>query len=245
MNQKPIIGLVAAHHKENDRPFKNYTQFVDNYSERIIKSGGLPIGLVFPEGKFNPDLLKICDGILLEGGPSIDSYQVNIVNYIMSSKLPTLAICLGMQTLIAYDWASKTYGPNYQSITGNFKREDEDNFLEKKSGHNNLNPFYLSQIDVSKHEINIDKESKLYKILKTDKCFVPSLHDYSVKNNVLDKSNYFKPAARSKDGTIEAIEAKDENHFLIGTQFHPELEDKYQILFDKLIIEAKKYKKLN
>ena len=42
-----------------------------------------------------------------------------------------------------------------------------------------------------------------------------------------------------------ALEAKDENHFLIGTQFHPELEDKYQILFDKLIIEAKKYKKLN
>ena len=59
MNQKPIIGLVAAHYQENDRPFKNYTQFVDNYSERIIKSGGLPIGLVFPEGKFNPDSLKI------------------------------------------------------------------------------------------------------------------------------------------------------------------------------------------
>ena len=74
MNQKPIIGLIAAHHQEDDKPFKNYTKFVDNYAQRIIKGGGIPIGLIFPDGKFSLDSLKICDGIILEGGPSIDSY---------------------------------------------------------------------------------------------------------------------------------------------------------------------------
>lgn len=243
MDKKPIIGLVVSHHRESDRPFQNYTKFIDNYSKRIIKSGGIPIGLIFPEEKFNLDSLNLCDGIIFEGGPSISSYQVNIVNYIMKNKIPTLAICLGMQTLVAYEWASKKYGDTYQNINDNFKPEDEKYFLENKQGHNNLDPFYLSQIEKSKHEIIIDRQSRLYNILKEEKINVPSIHNYAVQSNILNKSNHFKCVAYSKDGTIEAIETIDKTHFLIGTQFHPELEDKYQILFDNLIFEAKKNKK--
>ena len=93
---KPVIGLVSAHYKEYDRPFKNYTKFVDNYSKRIIQSGGIPIGLVYPDGKFNQESLQLCDGLVFEGGSNIDSYQLNIVNYLIENKIPTLAICLGM-----------------------------------------------------------------------------------------------------------------------------------------------------
>lgn len=240
---KPVIGLVSAHYKEYDRPFKNYTKFVDNYSKRIIQSGGIPIGLVYPDGKFNQESLQLCDGLVFEGGSNIDSYQLNIVNYLIENKIPTLAICLGMQTLVAYEWATQTYGQTIKNISDNFKSEDEKYFLDKKVGHNNLNPFYLSQISKSKHEITIDSKSRLYSLLKKEKLNVSSLHDYSVKNNILKISKYFKPVAYSPDETIEAIESLDKSHFLIGMQFHPELEDEYQILFDNLIKEAKKNKK--
>ena len=50
----------------------------------------------------------------------------------------------------------------------------------------------------------------------------------------------FKVTGKSKDGTIEAIEGLDTNHFIVGVQFHPELEKQNNILFKRLVKEARK-----
>ena len=51
--QKPIIGMISPRTTKEDKPFDNYTKFINTYPNRIIEAGGIPIGLIFPNGKFN------------------------------------------------------------------------------------------------------------------------------------------------------------------------------------------------
>ena len=72
------------------------------------------------------------------------------------------------------------------------------------------------------HNIKLNKESKLYKIINENNINVNSRHKYCAKNTKLSVS------ALSDDGLIEAIELS--NHkFFIGVQWHPES----TIKFDK------------
>ena len=68
-----------------------------------------------------------------------------------------------------------------------------------------------------KHIINIKENTNLYKI------FGPSLEVNTRHLYALDKvKSPFKISALSEDNVIEAIEYIDDNHFLLGVQFHPE-----------------------
>lgn len=240
--KKPIIGMISPRNTEEDRPFNNYTKFINTYPKRIIEAGGIPIGLVFPNGKFEKEQADLCDGFVLQGGPIIESSQINTIKYAIDKKKPILGICLGVQTMAGYNWVYSELGNNitYNEIENFFKPEYEDYFLEKRKGHNELDPFYLSQIEKSKHNIILDKESRLFEIYKTNIIKEPSLHGFVIKDNALDNSELFKITGKSEDGTIEVIEGIDPNHFMIGTQFHPEIEEENIKLFKRLVKEAKK-----
>ena len=89
-----------------------------------------------------------------------------------------------------------------------------------------------------KHLVNIDKNSRLFAILKEPKILVNSFHNYQVEN-----SGTYNIAATC-DNIIEAVEKK-ENTFNIGVQWHPEKNyDKdlnSQKLFTEFINSAKSY----
>lgn len=239
--EKPIIGMISPRAIKEDSPFDNYTKFINTYPKRIIEAGGIPIGLVFPNGKFEIDQMDLCDGYILQGGPIIESPQINTIKYAIDKQKPIVGICLGMQTMAGYNWVYNELGnTTYNEIENFFKPEYEDFFLEKREGHNYLDPFYLSQIEKSKHNINIDKDSRLYEIYKINTISEPSLHIFVAKNDTFDNSKLFKVVGKAEDGTIEAIEGLDPNHFMIGVQFHPELESQNLQLFKKLVKEAKK-----
>ena len=65
------------------------------------------------------------------------------------------------------------------------------------------------------HEIEIVKDSLLYRILGCEKTMVNSRHKSAVKNTNL------KISATSPDGIIEAVEDSN-NTFFLGLQWHPE-----------------------
>lgn len=65
------------------------------------------------------------------------------------------------------------------------------------------------------HEINIKKDTLLYKILKKEKILVNSRHNFAIKN-----TNY-QVSSISKDNIIESIEIPNHKFFL-GLQWHPE-----------------------
>ena len=114
-------------------------------------------------------------------------------------------------------------------IIGLYSINKDENDLEKINNHYILN---------NTHLIDIDKNSKLYKIFN-DKLYVNSRHLYKLK----ELKWPFKIVAKSQDNVIEAIEYIDKNHFIIGIQWHPEDMDNMQSLYNYFLKEVLKRKK--
>lgn len=128
-----------------------------------------------------------CDGLILPGGDDIYDIELKIVSYLYEKNFPILGICLGMQTMAV-------------SINGKMAT---------------LNTLEHKKEDKYVHEIKINKDSKLYEILKKDKIMVNSRHkDYIINTDLLI-------GAISDDNVIEEVEDKSKK-FFIGLQWHPE-----------------------
>ena len=239
--QKPIIGIIGPRTSNEARAFKNYTQIVDNYPKRIREVGGIPIGICFPYGQYYEDALALCDGFIFTGGPKVEAAQINAMGYAIKHNKPVLGICLGMQTMAAYEWASKklcSNGFDSNEVSASYKIEDEIYYMDEKGGHNDLDPFYNEQIEKSKHEVILTEDSHLYSIYQRTQINEPSIHNWVLKGDVFNGSEIFKVTGRALDGTIEAIESKNSSLWIVGTQFHPELENENKVLFDTFIKEV-------
>lgn len=161
----------------------------------IIKHHGIPIPIILDNCDTALKIIDKCDGIILQGGDNYTDKHLRLLNHLYDLNIPTFGICLGMQMM---------------GILFNGK-------LGKIEGHKvKLN--YA-------HEVNIDKESLLYKIIKQDKIMVNSRHnDYLIKTDL-------EVAATSN--VIEAIESKNKTFFL-GVQWHPETMIEYDIVANNL-----------
>ena len=150
----------------------------------------------------------MCDGVIFPGGFKLTKYDRFALDYLNEKDIPVLGICLGMQILSSY-------------------KEDLCFTDVEKSDiiHNQETPTGVS------HEVTIDKNSKLYSILKKEKIMVNSFHKKKATPN-----KYYKTVAYAPDDVIEAIELQDKT-FSIGVQWHPELMAEY----DKNNQELMKY----
>lgn len=133
------------------------------------------------------NIVSICDGIILPGGNVENEEVIRLVKYLYDINKPTFGICLGMQDI------AKAFVGSVEKLDTEF--------------HNNINNYV--------HNINIKKDTLLYKILGTNHILVNSRHSYYVKDTNLNISAY------SDDYIIEAIEDKNKKFFL-GVQWHPE-----------------------
>lgn len=88
------------------------------------------------------------------------------------------------------------------------------------------------------HPIKIDKDSTLYKIFPNN-IKVNTRHHFALK----EVQKPFKVSAISEDNIIEALEYIDNDHFVIGVQFHPEDLDNTENLYNYFIKEILKRKK--
>lgn len=88
------------------------------------------------------------------------------------------------------------------------------------------------------HNINIEKNSFLNRALG-DKIEVNSRHSFALK----EVKEPFKVTALSDDNIIEAIEYIDDNHFVLGVQFHPEDMTNTENLYNCFLKEIIKRKK--
>ena len=232
--KKPIIGIIAPRVSESNRPFHCFTKVIDNYARRIINAGGVPIGISFPDG-FDTITLDICDGLIFQGASIIDETYIKSVDYALKKEIPVLAICAGVQALAGYEYLKQ----NDLSLN---TLCDEKNYLTAIKGHRLLEAIYLNQIDKVKHAVYLKPDSKLFDTFKRETIDEPSIHNYAILDSLFpnDEGKYFKVTGRAEDGTIEVLESKNPNLWIIGVQFHPEIEDNNQVLFDRLIDEAKR-----
>ncbi len=88
------------------------------------------------------------------------------------------------------------------------------------------------------HRIKTEQNSILNKTLGNNPI-VNSRHNYAVKS----VQKPFKVTATTEDGIIEGIEYVDDNHLIIGTQFHPEDLKNTENLYNYFIKECLKRRK--
>ncbi len=240
IKNKIVVGIIPVYNLKNEEndPYLDRAYFVRMYEEMIVNSGGIPIGLL----DSNMDMYKdICDAYVWPGGYYVRREYYSILDDAIKNHKPVLGICLGMQALSIYI-----------NVLEDMKNNKDKTLEEVYQLNKESNP-YLKRIDDSiinnhlhevtkdeksinnaKHDINIKENSFMYDIYKTNKLSVVSLHSSTVNrltDNVL-------VSALSDDNIIEAIEYHDNNSYILGVQFHPEVIKDHKI-FDWLVDMAK------
>lgn len=200
---KPIIGIVGT----VDYSTNNNTICIfEDYSKAIIKYGGIPIGILPPqlinysstpseiikltsnEKEILINQINLCNGIIVPDCSKRFEYHNFVCDYCSKKQIPLLGIGLGMQVMSSYN-------------------NDNQNIKIENNFHNGKR--------IYKHLVEIDKNSKLFNILKEKQILVNSFHDYKIKN-----SGSYKISAICGN-VIEAIKKK-QDPFNIGVQWHPE-----------------------
>lgn len=222
----PLVGITCFCNlgKKNTDEVPYYRVSRD-YVESIEKCGGIPfIVPLFSKRDSCEKALDIIDGLVVTGGRgdsiigdrseiegkprSLRRYDEKryifdrcFIERALGRNMPLLGICRGMQMLC--------------EITGgkiNPKFLDEDEIdtggilhRQKREGC------------VPTHMINLEKSSKLQRILGVPEIKVNNFHHQSCAETGRD----FKASAWAKNGIIEAIESPV-YRFALGLQFHPE-----------------------
>lgn len=232
---KPIIGIIG---RTNKMEYNRYKIIVnDNHRRAVIACGGIPISILPTQNveyekkdnlKINNPLneeeendlirvIKMCDGIILQGGYYSFYYDEFIAKYCLENDIPILGTCLGAQVLASVDC--------------NTSRKKNTSLIESKINHNEYNKDYA-------HDININSNSLLYNIIGKDRIKVNSRHKYCIIN-----VNKAQISAKCEDSIIEAIEFPN-NKFALGVQWHPESlfekDDNMLKIFKTFIDSAKK-----
>lgn len=209
--RKPIIGIVSKPKPKNKLWNKMY--IADEIRYLIIKNGGLAISLLPTEEtmEFNKDdtndkkiltkkekddildLVKVCDGIILQGGISSSSYEVEYAKKAIELDKPIIGICAGFNNLL-------------RAIGGEV-------IIDETNSHNHLDESY-------RHPISIVRNTKLYNIIKKDKIEVNSIHSMIAKKEAV--CPIAKVSSYSEDGLVESFEL-EHKRFVIGIKWHPEL----------------------
>ncbi len=179
-----IIGIVAKHNPKNTGCEKIY--ITDATKQAIFDNGAIAIGILPTEdivnykgndNKWNDNLnevekenlisqIKLCDGVILQGGIEMDNYEFIIAKYCYENNIPILGICAG-QNAIAKALGGSTYKiPNPEE--------------------HNISRDYV-------HSIKIQENSKFYSIIGSKEIMVNSLHTNTIdKCPYLDKVGFCK-----------------------------------------------------
>ncbi len=235
---KPLIGITPLWDEEQ----KSFWM-LPGYLEGILRSGGIPV--IVPmnaERNVIAQVAEAMDGFLFTGGsdicPSMYAEEVApLCGEVLESRdeaeaalffeavqkrfKPALGICRGLQL--------------FNVLLGGTLYQD----LSQRSG--TLNHKQQPPYDKPVHGVLIDKEERLYQILKAEEMQVNSRHHQGVKN----LADGLKGLAWAEDGVVEAIGMKGRDD-VIAVQWHPELlpeEEASQRLFAFLIEVAGRTKK--
>ena len=221
MLTKPLIGISSRLLSRPDLSSPIIGHHLP-YAHAIIQAGGIPIGLPLLDGEDElKPIMDALNGILFTGGEDIDPVhygeephpklgdisperdraEIALMKLAFTQRLPTLAICRGIQVMnVALG------GSLYQDLESQLPSSIEHRYPD-------------DAIDGprAQHNIRIEKNCLLAELLQSESLLVNSSHHQAVHR----LSQELRAVATAPDGVIEAAEGKDRQFFL-GVQCHPE-----------------------
>ncbi len=173
--------------------------------------------------------LKDCDGILLTPGFGERAVEgmIKSAEYAMENKIPFLGICFGAQ-LFFIAFCRKYLGLNGANSTE----------IDSKTPYPVVD-LLESQKEISEkggtmrlgaQRIIVEKDTKLYNAYKQKEIFERFRHRYHIQERFITeeaKNKGLLVSSRDKSGKIiNSIELNRKDHWMVGTQFHPEFKSR-------------------
>lgn len=197
---KVVIGIVAKHRKSD--AIRTNSLIGDEYKQAIFDNGAIAIGILSPneeilytddswkndEKKLNKnniiEQLKICDGIILQGGSESEAFEPFIAKYCYDNNIPCLGICAGQNNIV------RGLGGTTFEISNPEK-------------HAKPNDTYVHNIKIT------DFNSKFYQIVKKEEIPVNSRHKKAIESNPL-----LNVVAVCEDNYKEVVESNDKDFYI-------------------------------
>ena len=245
-SSRPLIGIVPDYKEgcANGYSTRNYYALRANYVEMINKAGGAAVVLTYDYDLID-SYLESLDGLMIVGGyfdihpsrygedkihPTVklnetrETFEYQLGKRAIKSEIPFFGICNGMQLINVLHG-----GKVIQHIP------DEKKFLDHEQSHSEGFGDYAKGF----HEVDIERNSKLFSITKHEKITTNSSHHQAAKT----AGEGLKICARAVDGIIEAVE-KTNHPFCLGVQWHPEFEacEADRKIFEAFVLAAANYK---
>jgi putative glutamine amidotransferase len=232
----PLIGITAG----NDPKVPEHYILRWDYVHGITAAGGLPVILAPLKEGDQTFVLDRLDGVILTGGPDInpelygaapdaltftctperDQFELSLAKEAFSRDMPILGICRGMQMMNL-------------ALGGDLIQD-----IRQETGSTIAHNDPKRPRNVLAHEVNIELDSMLYKIIGQSQIAVNSFHHQAVGK----QGQRTKITARSTDNVVEGIEILG-LQFALGIQWHPESlweqSPQFFALFDAIVQKAK------
>ncbi|MBT8211582.1 MAG: gamma-glutamyl-gamma-aminobutyrate hydrolase family protein [Acidimicrobiia bacterium] len=210
------------------------------YSDSVLRAGGVPVLLPpMPEPRIE-GLVSRLDGLVLSGGGDMDparygsqadetcygidfdrdAFELALARVAHQTKLPTLAICRGLQVMNVA--LGGTLFVDLPTEVGSMEHSVVGSGVWERHQH-----------------VKVEDESRVALAMQESDVMVNSIHHQAVK----DLGDGLRPVAWADDGVVEALQHEDEDWDLLAVQWHPEyLGDRDDIhshrLFDALVAAA-------
>ena len=218
---QPIIGVSSGRRMVTSSAGETRAHVLyTTYTSMIRQADGLPVVLTPGPATEVEALLDRLDGLLLPGGGDIDpvcyggaqheavygveplrdEFELALVLGAAQRKLPTLAICRGMQI------ANVALGG---SLIEDIKSTDPDTVEHRRPGHRATEP---------QHTVELDPDSTTARALGKDRVEANTIHHQALR----DVAGQLRVTGRAPDGIIEAVEPTDASWLMWGVQWHPE-----------------------
>ena len=237
---RPRIGLTMRLELETGRFYLGR-----DYCEALEAAGALPLHIpLIPDAEYIKGVVDGLDGVLLPGSdtdvdpeyygedphpnlgrviPEKDLTDRLVLEEAERRNIPVLAICYGAQALNVFRGGSLI--------------QDIESQVENCAKHQQGKPAARNS-----HRITIEADGMLSSIagkMDREKLKVNSHHHQAIRS----AGQNLAVSAKANDGVIECVEDDREGRFIVGVQWHPELNWKTDVLskgiFDRFVAECR------
>lgn len=218
------IGVSSSFmHRDPERAlFKGKTlQFIEEKMALAVhRAGAIPFGipdLKDPRGA--EAIVRSLDGLVLSGGADVspssygeaaldpnwegdairDAYEQTLIDVAVERNIPVLGICRGIQML--------------NVARGGTLYQDIETQVEGSLTHRDWHRY-----EIIEHDVELAAGSWIRGVYGSEHVLVNTVHHQAIK----DLASGLEVTARAPDGIVEAVEQRDDDHWLVGIQWHPE-----------------------
>jgi|GEM_PF-48071 len=214
--RRPVIGISDTHRDGTN------TAVPRSYVNAVLLTGGIPVVIpLMQDDNEMIELLNSLDGIIFTGGEDFDPsyynerpipqmgrvnalrdrFDLRLLKLAAERSIPILGICRGIQLInIAFG------GSLYQDLP--------TQYYDKSIRHRQSQPS-----EEASHPVIVEDFTVFADIVKDPMLMVNSAHHQAIK----DVAKGFRVAGKSSDKIVEVIEKIDDENWILGVQFHPEM----------------------